>query len=349
MNQRTSQIGHVIKTLEDIADRTHVLATNASIEAARAGQEGRGFGVIASEIRSLSASSRAAIHDVGEFLKETRREVSESSRLWAEEMARVEQVRLFGEETRRVLDEISRQLYLVSQAMGGFQKLFDQQHGVILGTLDQSREIHRGIQGFSKELQAQSLGYRGIQEDVERAAEQSRTSSRSARVLSQLGTYLRIGGQELKYVVTKFKVSEQRHLGLIARKEQRRALLYNLEVVSDGTVLGHLGDLSPSGLLLYCEGEMETGVPRHGVIQLPLGFDEASDIPIRFTPRRVEKDNTFYRIGCSLEASDTRQHQAIAAVLDKLTIHDYEDLQKDSDLAGVAAPFLPEPEELEEL
>jgi methyl-accepting chemotaxis protein len=180
MNQRNSRIGHVIKTLEDIADRTHVLATNASIEAARAGQEGRGFGVIASEIRTLAANSRSAIHDVGEFLKETRREVSESSRLWAEEMARVDQVRTFGEETRQVLDEISGQLAQVSRAMGGFQQLFDQQHGVILGTLNRSREIHRGIEGFNSELQAQSRGYREIQADVGRAAEQSRTSSRSA-------------------------------------------------------------------------------------------------------------------------------------------------------------------------
>lgn len=350
MTQRTSQIGQVIKTLEDIADRTHVLATNASIEAARAGQEGRGFGVIASEIRTLSANSRSAIHDVGDFLKEIRREVSESSRLWAEEMARVDQVRIFGEETRGVLDGISLQLSGVSDAMGGFQKLFDQQHSVILGTLGRSREIHRGIQGFSTELQTQSRGYRDIQYDVGRAAEQSRTSSRSARVLSQLGTYLRIGGQELKYVVTKFKVSEQRHLGQIARKEQRRALLYNLEVVSDGTVLGHLGDLSPSGLLLYCEGALETGVPREGVIQLPLGFDDAADIPIRFIPRRVEQDDTFYRIGCSLETSDTRQHRAIEAVLDKLTIHDFEDFQEDSfHTGGTTAPPGPEPEELEEI
>jgi hypothetical protein len=166
-------------------------------------------------------------------------------------------------------------------------------------------------------------------------------------VLSQLGTYLRIGGQELKYVVTKFKVSERRHLGSISRKEQRRALLYNLEVVAEGTVLGHLGDLSPSGLMLYCEGEMETGVPRDGVIKLPLGFHEGADIPIRFTPRRVEKDNTFYRIGCSLEASDTRQHRAIEAVLDKLTIHDFDNLRDDAAFPGGTAAPSPGPPEAE--
>ncbi len=341
MTKRTSQIGRVIKTLEDIADRTNVLATNASIEAARAGERGRGFGVIASEIRALAGNSRLAIVDAGDFLKQMSREVSDSSRLWTEELTRVDQVKTFSGEARQVLESISRQLSQVSGAMEGFQRLFEEQQGVIEGTQEQSRIIHRGIAGFSSELQDQSRGYQAIQADVQKAAGQARTSSRSAQVLSQLGTYLRIGGQELKYVVTKFKVSEQRHLGSISRKEQRRVLLYNLEVFSGESVLGHLGDLSPSGLLLYCDREIKTGHPMDGVIRLPLGFNEADDIPIRFTPRRVEKDSTFYRVGCSLETRDGRQRQAIEAVLEKLTIHDFEETVDEGGISGSGSKPVP--------
>ncbi|NCN05044.1 MAG: hypothetical protein GW949_05390 [Spirochaetales bacterium] len=105
--------------------------------------------------------------------------------------------------------------------------------------------------------------------------------------MSQLGTYLRVGGQELKYVVTKFRVSEERSLGGISRKEPRKILLYNLEVFTGDTRLGNLGDLSFSGLPLYREIELVHGKAFEVSIRLPLGFGETTELQVRITPRRT--------------------------------------------------------------
>ena len=321
MGQRTNRIGQVIHSLEDISERTHILATNASIEAARAGQEGKGFGVIASEIRTLASNSRSAIQDVGLFLKEMSQDINLNSQLWTQSLQQIEEVQGFTTETQDFLTEIGENFSTINGEMELFHQLFQEQRKTIFSTLSRSEHIHQGIDAFSRELDGQSQGYGDIHQEIAAASRNSRTASQSASVLSQLGTYLRIGGQELKYVVTKFKVSEQRHLGSISRKEPRKVLLYNLEVFRGELLLGHLGDLSPSGLLLYSENSLEIGKAQEGIIRLPLGFGDSS-IPVVFTPRRIEKDSSFFRIGCSLEASNVEQRTAIEQVLDKLTIHD---------------------------
>lgn len=68
-NKKTDEILHFIK---NIADQTNLLGLNAAIEAARAGDLGKGFGVVADEIRKLSASSHESIIQIGEFLQKTK-------------------------------------------------------------------------------------------------------------------------------------------------------------------------------------------------------------------------------------------------------------------------------------
>ena len=70
LSERTQQIGEIISTVNDIADQSKLLALNASIEAARAGEEGRGFGVVAMEVRQLADQSREATSRVRHILNE---------------------------------------------------------------------------------------------------------------------------------------------------------------------------------------------------------------------------------------------------------------------------------------
>jgi DNA-binding LacI/PurR family transcriptional regulator len=73
LSERTQQIGEIISAVEDIADQSRLLALNASIEAARAGDEGLGFAVVAREMRHLAGQSREATTKVSEILNEIQR------------------------------------------------------------------------------------------------------------------------------------------------------------------------------------------------------------------------------------------------------------------------------------
>lgn len=329
MSDHTSRVSRVIDNLEDIAERTHILATNASIEAARAGKSGAGFAVIASEIRKLADHSRDSIQEVAVYLKDTSRSINENSLFWKNGVDKIRDVRNFGDEARNILGSISGKTVDLTSAMNRFHDDFTEQEQIIEESLRISASTRSGIEGFAHSLREQSRGYEIIQELVKQASLGAGDTSRAARILSQLATYLKVGGKELLYAVRKVRISKKRYLNQLGRQEERRGLLYNLEVFQGSRFIGHLGDLSESGLLLYSDENFQINGEFPARIVLPLGFVEKTDIPIFFTPRRIEMDGKSFRIGCTMKLENPGRKGEFMEILERLTVMDTDEVTEE--------------------
>jgi methyl-accepting chemotaxis protein len=160
LSNRTDQIGAITQVIDDIADQTNLLALNAAIEAARAGEQGRGFAVVADEVRKLAERTTKATKEIADTIKAIQLEAKEADSSMTDAKSAVEEGMVLTEEVAEVLNDM----------LAGAQKSNEVVMKVATASEEQSsavEQISKNVDGISSVTQQSAAGT----EQIARAAE----------------------------------------------------------------------------------------------------------------------------------------------------------------------------------
>ncbi|MEI6206652.1 MAG: methyl-accepting chemotaxis protein [Desulfuromonadales bacterium] len=178
LGSRSDQIGEIVGTIEDIADQTNLLALNAAIEAARAGEQGRGFAVVADEVRALAERTTRATREIGEMIKAIQHETKGAVIAMEEGVSEVAKGSEKAADSGRALEQI---LQLINNV---------------------NSQIHQVATAAEEQTATTSEISNNMQKITEVVAQTSRGAHESAAAANKLSTL----ADDLRRIVSQFKI-----------------------------------------------------------------------------------------------------------------------------------------------
>ncbi len=155
--EQSKQIGAIVDLITEISDQTNLLALNAAIEAARAGEQGRGFAVVADEVRRLAEQSREASGDIGELIQQILRGTNET-------IGRMEKA-------DGSVERVDEQIDLTGNTFVAISKVFQEVARQVTEIARAAEDVGAGSEEIAASTEEQSAIAQAIAADSEKLAD----------------------------------------------------------------------------------------------------------------------------------------------------------------------------------
>lgn len=207
-HEETKGIDVILKAIKDIAEQTNILAMNAAIEAAHAGDAGRGFAIVAEEVRGLAAMSAASVSDIKSKLSNIRTSIERTVSIvevGEANSGETEKLASGASDSIHVVEEKIRELTALIQSVS---EQTNQQAEFTQTFTSKMNEVLEFISSVKKAVEEQSHGAEEIIESISALNQTFTQSLDSAGHLSESAGMLQSEGKKLSRIVGQFKLDE---------------------------------------------------------------------------------------------------------------------------------------------